>query len=406
MARASAAYGLPRLLDTSASGCSQQAALEIFSGTQVINIMMKRLLAVSIGLWAVLSAYASVAAPRETENVVLIVLDGVRWQEVFTGADPFLLNHAKAGGNWTPLKTLKAEYWNDDIATRRRMLMPFLWGKVAVDGQIFGNQTEGSKAVVTNDQWFSYPGYNEMSVGVADPKIRSNEFGPNPNVTVFEWLDTLPRYHGQVEIFGTWGTFHEIFNDPRSHLPVRAGRNVVDAADTTPTGQQLLELYRTTTRLEEEDASDAMLHIALRQHLQSHHPKVLFVGYGDTDNWAHLRRYDNVLDTARSADAFIAELWAQLQAIPQYRDHTTFIITTDHGRGSGASLWRDHGTAQPGSNNVWMAVMGPDTAPLGERQHVATVTQSQIAATVAALLGEDYRAFFPKAAAPLPVVGR
>lgn len=368
--------------------------------------MMKRWLCATLGVLAVLLASTSDAVPLQTQNVVLVVLDGVRWQEVFSGADPVLLNNAKAGGNWTPLKTLKAKYWNDDPLARRKLLMPFLWEHAAVEGQIFGNQTLGSKAIVTNDQWFSYPGYNEMSSGVADPNIRSNEFGPNPNTTVFEWLNGLPAYHGQVEIFGTWGTFHDIFNDRRSGLPVRAGSSVVDPTDSSASGKQLLELYRTTTRLEEEDPTDAMLHVVLRQHLEAHHPRVLFVGYGDTDNWAHMRRYDNVLDTARSADAFIAELWAQLQQIPQYRDHTTLIITTDHGRGGGRSLWRDHGTAQPGSNNVWIAVMGPDTAPLGERRKVSTVTQSQIAATLAAFLGEDYRGRFPKVAPPLPVVGK
>jgi hypothetical protein len=64
-------------------------------------------------------------------------------------------------------------------------------------------------------------------------------------------------------------------------------------------------------------------------------------------------------------------------------------------------LWRDHGVKQPGSENIWLAVIGPDTKPLGERQHVGMITQSQIAATVAELLGEDYRAFKPAAAPSL-----
>jgi hypothetical protein len=38
-----------------------------------------------------------------------------------------------------------------------------------------------------------------------------------------------------------------------------------------------------------------------------------------------------------------------------------------------------------------MAFLGPDTAARGERSRIEAVTQNQVAATVAALLGEDYR---------------
>jgi hypothetical protein len=87
-----------------------------------------------------------------------------------------------------------------------------------------------------------------------------------------------------------------------------------------------------------------------------------------------------------------------MQAMPQYRGTTSFIITADHGRGSGPVEWKEHGVEQKGSDNIWIAVIGPDTAPLGERTHIATVTQAQIAATVAAFVGRDYRQAVPAAA--------
>ena len=89
-------------------------------------------------------------------------------------------------------------------------------------------------------------------------------------------------------------------------------------------------------------------------------------------------------------------------ALPSWNQgSTTFIIICDHGRGSGLTEWKEHGVEEKGSENVWIAVMGPDTAPLGERTHSAAVTQSQIAATVAAFVGKDYHAAVPKAAAPI-----
>src|SRR5262249_32568463 len=133
-------------------------------------------------------------------------------------------------------------------------------------------------------------------------------------------------------------------------------------------------------------------------------PRVLFVGFGETDNWAHAGRYDLVLHSAREFDRSVEELWNRLQALPAYRDKTTFIITTDHGRGSGPVDWKEHGVEQQGSENIWIAVPGPDTAPLGERTHIAPVTQSQIAATVAAFLSKDYPRAVPAAAAPIKEV--
>jgi hypothetical protein len=66
--------------------------------------------------------------------------------------------------------------------------------------------------------------------------------------------------------------------------------------------------------------------------------------------------------------------------------------------------WKHHDKDIDGAENIWIGVIGPDTPPLGEMANVPRVTQSQIAATTAALLGQDYRAAKPGTAPPLPVV--
>jgi hypothetical protein len=43
----------------------------------------------------------------KTQNVVLIVSDGLRWQEIFQGADATLLD-ARNGGNWVADADLKS----------------------------------------------------------------------------------------------------------------------------------------------------------------------------------------------------------------------------------------------------------------------------------------------------------
>jgi hypothetical protein len=111
-----------------------------------------------------------------------------------------------------------------------------------------------------------------------------------------------------------------------------------------------------------------------------------------------------VLDSAHRFDYFVRQLWEAMQSMPRYRATTTFIITTDHGRGSGPVQWKEHGIAEKGSENIWIAVIGPDTPALGERTHTAPVTQAQIAATLAAFVGKDWNAAQPKAARPIAAV--
>jgi phosphopentomutase len=142
-----------------------------------------------------------------------------------------------------------------------------------------------------------------------------------------------------------------------------------------------------------------------REHLVRHKPRVLYIGLGETDEWGHGRRYDLYLDAANKSDRYLAELWQKLQTMPEYKETTSLIVTTDHGRGETRVNWTDHGKKVPGAEFVWFAVIGPDTPPLGVRENTET-TQSQLAATIAHLLGEDFGAASPKAAPPLPVVSK
>jgi len=359
-------------------------------------------------IWLLLLGLAAVPAAADvpahkTRTVVLIVSDGLRWQEIFTGAEEALLNE-KDGGSWVSTEELRKRYWRPSAEERRAALFPFLWGTVAKHGQLFGNQNLGSVAHVTNGKAFSYPGYNEMSTGYPNDDIDSNEFGPNPNATVFEWLNKFEPFRGRVAIYGTWSVYDNIFNRARSGLVMQTGWTLPSKTHETPRDALLRELYATTTQFDEEDSPNSFLQVPLLDYVKTGKPRVLFVGYGETDNWAHQGRYDLVLDSARRFDHFVEQLWNTMQAMPQYRGTTTFIITTDHGRGSGPTEWKEHGVEEPGSENIWIGVIGPDTAPLGERSHVAPVAQAEIAATLAAFVGKDYPAAVPKAAAPISAV--
>ena len=333
-------------------------------------------------------------APPVTRNVIVVMADGLRWQEVFQGADAALMN--QANGNVGNPDALKKEFWRETPAARREALMPFLWSTIAKQGQIFGNRAEGSDAFVTNGLNFSYPGYSETLCGFVDPGVNSNDKIPNPNITVFEWLHRKPALQGKVAAFGAWDVFPFIFNATRAGFPVNAGAEPFLVPPVTPELALLNRLKRESAIWDSEALDAFPFHTALG-YLKRHQPRLMYLSLGETDEWAHAGKYDDYLRATRLADSYLSELWQTLQSIDQYRGKTSLIFLPDHGRGDAPVEWKSHGQKIPDSKYIWMAFLGPDTPARGERKQTGAVTQNQIAATVAAFLGEDYPASVPRA---------
>jgi hypothetical protein len=338
---------------------------------------------------------------HRTENVILITLDGLRWQELFGGADSVLLRDRRYVRDTT---ALRADFWRASSADRRAVLLPFFWTTIARQGQLYGNRALGSRVDVTNTHRFSYPGYNEILTGYADPRIDSNDKIPNPNRTILEFAQQLPAFRGRVAAFGSWDVFPFIINEQRSGVPVNAGFEVAQGPALSPKELALNQLQPqipspwSTVRL------DAFTHNYALEYLKRERPRLLYIAYGETDDFAHDERYDFYLQAARRTDAFIRELWDWLQSEARYRDRTTLIITTDHGRGTGRQ-WNTHGEEVTGAEQIWIALLGPDAPPLGELAS-GQFHQNQIAATIARLLNLDYTAELP-IGPPLPrVIGR
>lgn len=344
---------------------------------------------------------AAAVVARETESVLLVTLDGLRWQELFGGADQSLINE-KDGGVREPGQTL-ARFWRETPAERRRALMPFFWSKVAQEGQVFGDPAAGSVVSVTNGHYFSYPGYNEILTGAGDPRIDSNDKIPNPNVTVLEWLHGRPGFEGRVFAFASWDVFPFIINDRRSGIPVNAGWQRLTGFEGEAEQEMLNSLADELPHYWANVRYDAFTYRGAAECLAGRRPRVLYVALGETDDWAHARRYDLYLAAAWQNDDFIRRLWEAAQSLPEYRGKTSLVLTTDHGRGGTGEDWTSHGSDIPGSERMWIAVLGPDTPPLGTRQD-QEATQGQVAATVAALLGESYHEAVPQSAPPLPGV--
>ncbi len=308
---------------------------------------------------------SSKAQKTADQKVILITMDGYRWQELFTGADAKLIGNENYVSDST---SLKEKFWRETPEERREALTPFVWNEVVKMGRIHGNREFGSKVNLTNNMWFSYPGYNEILTGAADDeRIDSNSKVPNPNVTILEKLNSSDSYRGKVAAFGSWDVFPYIVNEERSGVYVNAGFEPAK-------GENLSEIELFLNKAQPNTPSpwgsvrlDMFTHNYALEYMKRMHPDIVYIAYGETDDFAHNGNYQAYLNSAHSTDQFLEELWSYTQSDPYYRGRTTFILTTDHGRGTEPlDTWRSHGTDIDGADEVWLMSYGAAIDNLGE----------------------------------------
>ena len=333
---------------------------------------------------------------QQTENLIIITTDGYRWQEVFGGMEKQIAND-KAFNEGDSAYIFK-NYWSEDPLERRKKLMPFFWSTIATKGQIYGNRLLGNKVDVSNPYKFSYPGYSEIMCGYVDTAINKNGYKANPNTNLLEFLNKQPKIKGKVLAFGAWEPFNKILNEERSGIPVIAAYE--ESGGKNPSANQKLinAMLKDAHKEWEEECMDVYTHYAAMEELKTKKPRVLYIAYGETDEWAHGRKYRSYLDAAKQVDTWIKEIWEFVQSDPQYKNKTTILFATDHGRGNTASgKWTSHGASVDDAEQIWMAIMGPNTPALGEVKTAGQLYQKQFAQTLAKIIGYTFTAEHPVA---------
>ncbi len=348
------------------------------------------------GFVALLISVLSVAQPAE-QNIIIITTDGLRWQEVFKGMDSAIANNSRY--NEGDSAYIFKKYWDENETERRKKLLPFLWGTVAQKGQLYGNRDAGCKVDNANPYWFSYPGYSEIFTGYADTAINSNSYPPNPHVTVLEFLNRQPVLKGKVAAFGAWDAFDRILNEERSGIPVISAFDATGGKLPTANEKMINRLLKDSYKpWHEDECLDVFTHHAAMEWFTVRKPRVLYIAYGETDEWAHAGMYRSYLDAAHQVDQWIREIWDRVQRDPAFKNRTHLFITTDHGRGDiNKEEWTSHGSRIPGASEMWFAVMGPKATAKGEIRSSMQVYQQQFAQTIARLMGYTYKALHPVA---------
>jgi hypothetical protein len=321
-----------------------------------------------------LDVFVRPSSQRRTDNVIVVTIDGVRWQDVFGGVDPAMATMASVPANQVV-----------DAAT----LLPNLYA-FAREGVVSGAPGHGKPMMASGPNYVSLPGYLEIFSGSTRVGCRTNGCDPTTKRTFFDRArDEVAASDRDVAIISSWEKIAFAATAAPERLTVSAGRHggasrgnvrldrdlakmVDDAAESAPAPGH--DDYRA-------DAHTAA--IALR-YLERARPRVLAVGLGDTDEHAHAGDYASYLAALRQADRFLGDLRATLARMGSYGAHTTVVVTCDHGRSAG---FNDHGWDSPESGRVWMIAAGGAVPALGYLDEGGAERLADIAPTLEGLLG-------------------
>lgn len=279
------------------------------------------------------------------QNVVLVTLDGVRWQEIFGGVDARLAERA---------------HMPRGAIAKPSELTPNIDRLFFAGGTVLGDPKRSGGIEASGPNHVSMPGYLEIVTGALTP-CRANDCGIAPSSTLLDEMALQPGARpSDIAAFTSWEELGKIAARDPSRVVVRAGRGDGDQVPAYPGNQR----YR-------PDRATAILAI---DHLLAAKPRFLWISLGDTDEWAHRRDYRGYLGALREADAFLGELTAHLDEMGSWGARTALFVTTDHGRDEG---FADHGG--PASARVWLLARGasiPRRGAVGTRdtRHLRDIT--------------------------------
>ena len=222
-------------------------------------------------------------------KIFIITLDGLRWEEVFRGADPKFINDPSLADT----ALTKALYWANSQQERRRKLMPFFWNVLARQGQLYGNRDHKNYVNVSNPYSLSYPGYSELLTGEVDFSIWSNEKKTNRNDNILDELNELPAYKGKVAAFTSWEVFPYILDkrQDQTGFVLNAGLQKIEGRQLSA-AQSLLNTLQGHMHGETDTRYDELTYIACKEYILKNKPSVVFLSFSGTDNAAHSNRYD------------------------------------------------------------------------------------------------------------------
>jgi hypothetical protein len=313
-----------------------------------------------------------VAAREEADPaLVLVVLDGVRWQEVFDGVDPDLTATARLG----PAPAMA--------------LMPHLYGAIATRGAALGGPERGPAMVATGPNYVSLPGYLEILSGRGPQPCQSNQCIPDHVRTIADEVRARSADPADVAVFSSWDRIARAASAEPGAFVLSSGRSrlshaeVIAEDDSARSWEELGARARAFPGEGDFRPDRFTAALALR-YLEAKRPHFLFLGLGEPDEYAHRGDYAGYLSSLRAADETLGQLFATLDRMGTRGASTTVFVSTDHGR---AHNFRFHGRAFPESGRVWLVAAGAGVRARGILQAARPHRLADLAPTMRRLLG-------------------
>lgn len=304
-------------------------------------------------------------------RVVLVVLDGVRWQDVFLGTDPDLA---------------KTYLLPPSEVVGPEVLVPTLHRLATQDGLAFGVPGHGEAMFASGPSYVSQPGYIEIFSERRPLGCATNDC---PRTTEPTFVDTIAEAtSGDAVVISSW----EVVGRAAA---VRPERLVVSTGQARGENQGELRVDARATRALEigrialpwpghgEYRPDKFTREIALAYLEARRPRFMFLGLGDTDEHAHLGDYRSYLRALHEADATIGALLETLERMGEDGRHTTVLVTTDHGR---EKAFIGHGGHAPESSRVWM-IAGGNVRPDGPVALAKPAHLFDVGPTVRELMG-------------------
>jgi hypothetical protein len=318
--------------------------------------------------------------PAPIDRVVLITVDGTRWQEIFQGVDRELAARA---------------HLPESAIVDARHLLPNFYSRVVDRGVAIG-APGGATIDASGPSFVSLPGYREIFSGRPALRCTSNDCPPLDEPTLLDELRARDGADG-IAAISSWETIEQAVSQSPDALTLSTGRHggrTRDRVRVSLTAARGLDRAagpypgHADYRRDRDTAAIALEYLAARR------PRFLAIGLGDTDEYAHRNDYRGYLQALADADDFIGRLFALLDELGD--DRTMVLITADHGR---ATDFRDHG-ADPASQKVWLLAAGGSIPPRGIVAGDSRYRLADIAPTLRRLL--DLRADpSPRAGRPI-----
>lgn len=313
------------------------------------------------------------APPRgsATEPVtVVIAVDGVRWQEIFQGVDR---QRARNHG-------LRVESARD--------LLPNLYRLIDQHGCALGSPESDSWVSASGPNFVSLPGYAEIFTGSTPVGCPDNDCGRVSGPTVADQVAEVEQSPDRVAVISSWPKIGLAASHAPARLTMSVGRSQTQNEDSL---RQYPEVWRaylegTLTRPApghgefRPDRHTAALALAYLRHA---HPRFLFVGLGETDEYGHKNDYRNYLAALRHADGVVGRVYQLLERAERAGATTLLLVTTDHGR----SEFIHHGRDYPESGRAWLVAAGSSVRARGFVRSPEPRRLADLAPTIRALWG-------------------